>query len=131
MIRKNGKILTTVYRKAAFSGQYVKWNSICHDSRKVHLIKTLTLRDLRICSPSLLELELNFIKSVFLENDYPLEVIQSSIRDVQLQQKKEPVFGPEKCPVYLKLPCIGMASNWLRTAVHRLYIIDITIRELW
>ena len=27
VMRKNGKILTTVYRKATFSGQYVKWNS--------------------------------------------------------------------------------------------------------
>ena len=53
---KNGKILTTVYRKATFSGQYVKWNSFCNDSRKIHLVKNLTLRALRICSPSLLEL---------------------------------------------------------------------------
>ena len=52
------------------------------------VVKTLTLRALRICSAALLELEPDFIKSVFLENGYPLEVIQSSIRDVQLQQKK-------------------------------------------
>ena len=119
VMRKNGKILTTVYRKATFSGQYVKWNSFCHDSRKIHLVKTLTLRALRICSPSLLELELDFIKSVFLENGYPLEVIQSSIKAVQLQQKKDPVFGPEKCPVYLKLPYIGMAAKRFKIAVQR------------
>ena len=56
VIRKNGKILSTVYRKPTFSGQYVKLNSFCHDSRKIRLIKTLTPRALLICSPSLLEL---------------------------------------------------------------------------
>jgi len=66
-----------------------------------------------------LELKLDFVKSVFLENGYPLEVIQSSIRALQLRQKKETVFGPEKCPVYLKLSCIGSASKWFRTAVQR------------
>ena len=58
-------------------------------------MKTLTLRTLLIYSPSLHELELEFIKSVFMENGYTLEVIQSSIRAVKLQQKKEPVFRPE------------------------------------
>ena len=63
------------------------------------------------------ELELDFIKSVYLENGYHLEVIKSSIRAVQLQEKKKSVFRPEKCPVYLKLPCIGMASKQFSTAV--------------
>ena len=68
VIRKNGKILPTVFSKPTFSGQYVKWNCFCHESRKIPLIKTLTLRALRICSPSFWELELYFIKAVFLEN---------------------------------------------------------------
>ena len=66
-----------------------------------------------------MELKLDFIKSVLLENGYPFEVIQSSKRAVQLQQKKEPVFGPEKYPVYLKLPYIGKASKRFRIAVQR------------
>ena len=116
--RKNGKILSTVFRKTTLSGQYLKRVSFCHHSRKIHLIKTLTLRALRICSPSLLEPELeDFIKSVFFENGYPLEVEQSSIRTILLKQKKVPVFGPEKCLVYLKLPYIISASKWFRTAV--------------
>ena len=31
----------------------------------------------------------------FLKKGYPLEVIQSNIRALQLQTKKEPVFGPK------------------------------------
>ena len=54
-----------------------------------------------------------------MENGYPLEVIQSSIRAVQLQQNKEPVFGPEKCSVYLKLPYIGSVSKWFRREVQK------------
>ena len=93
--------------------------------------QTLTLRALWICSPSFLELELDFIKSVFLENGYPLEVIQSSRRAVQLQQKKEPVFGPENCPIYVKLPYIGSASKCFRTVVQIAVQMNITMPKLW
>ena len=103
-MRKNGKFLITVFRKLTFSSQYVKWNSFCYDSCKIHLIKTLTLRALRIYRPSFLELELDFTKSVFLENGYPIEIVQSSITALKLKPKKELVFKSEKYPVYLKLP---------------------------
>ena len=85
----------------------MKWNSFCHDTNKIDLTKTLILRALRICSPSLLKLKLDFIKSVILVNGYPLEVTQLTIRAVQLQQQKELLLGAEKFPVYLKLPSIG------------------------
>ena len=29
------------------------------------------------------------------------------------------MFGPEKCPVYIKLPYISSAYNWFRTAVQK------------
>ena len=126
VVRKNGKNLTTVYRKPTLSGQYVQRNSFCHDSRKVHVTKILILRALRICSPSLLELKLDFIKSVFLENGYSLEVLQTSIRALQLQQQKEPVFGPEKCPVYVKLRSLAWFQNGSEQRCKELYIMDIT-----
>ena len=54
----------------------------------------------------LLDLELDFIKSVCLESGYPFEVtqltiraakvIQFAIRVVQLQKQKEPLFVAEK-----------------------------------
>ena len=75
------------------------------------------MRALRIYSSSFLELELGFIKSGFLGYGYPLEIIQSIITTVQLTPKKELMFGPEKSPVYLKLPYIGIASKRFRTAV--------------
>ena len=114
VMRKNNKILTTVFRKLTFFGQYLKWNLFCHDSRKIHLTKTLILQ---ICCKSLFEPELDFIKSVFSENGYSLEVIQSSITVIQLKQKKELVFGRDRCPVYLKLPYISSSSKWFRAAV--------------
>ena len=77
----------------------------------------------------MLDLELDCIKSVFLEGGYPFEVtqltiraakvIQFAMRVVQLKQQKETLFAAEKCSVYLKLPCIGSASKWFRTAVQR------------
>ena len=48
-----------------------------------------------------------------------LKGIKFSTRAIQLQEKKEPVFGPEKCPVNLKLPYISSASKWFRAAIQR------------
>ena len=98
VVRKNGKNLTTVYRKPTLSGQYVQRNSFCHDSRKVHVTKILILRALRICSPSLLELKLDFIKSVFLENRYPLEVIQTSIKGYTTTTKERTSVWTREVP---------------------------------
>ena len=99
----------TVFSKSTSSGQYVKYNSFCHDSRKIYLIKILKMRALQICSSSLLELKLDFFK--VLENGYLLEVIQS----VQLQQKRTSVWTRE-------VPSLPEATiHWqrFRTAVQR------------
>ena len=69
--------------------------------------RTSTDRALKISSKSSLQQELDTIKSLFLKNGYPESVINARISKKILQFQKHPIEGPQRCPVYLKLPWIG------------------------
>ena len=102
--------LTSVYRKPTFSGLYTRWSSFCPKQRKISLIKTLTHRALMICSKSKLDSEHEKLTKIFLENGYPEDVISVYIKEKIGNFSADENFGPQKCPVYLKLPWIGDSS---------------------
>ena len=92
------------------TGEYIRWNSFGPKTRKTNLVATLTHRALKICSKSSLQQELDTIKSLFLKNNYPESVINARISKKILQFQKYLIEGPQRCPVYLKLPWIGQTS---------------------
>ena len=63
-----------------------------------------------ICSKSILGAELDRIKELLIENGYPTDVLLSCINQKLANFPAGRAFGPEKFPVYLKLPCIGIVS---------------------
>ena len=106
-------LITSVYRKPTFSGLYTQWKSFCPDSRKISLIKTLTHRALKICSPCKLSGELQFLEQLFLKNGYPQHIIKLTMSRKLSSFQKDPIFGPKKCPVYLRLPWRGdVSKSW-------------------
>ena len=70
----------------------------------------LTHRALMIYSKSKLDSELEKLTKIFLENGYPEDVISVYIKDKIGNFSADVKFGPQKCPVYLKLPWIGDSS---------------------
>ena len=121
MEKSNTKFLTSVYRKPSFSGQYNRWDLFGPKSRKNNLIRTLVHRFLSICSPSKLPQKIDFMRSILCSNGYPENVINSRIKTKIEEFKLPPKKGPEKGPVYLKLPWIGNIStkfeNQCKTAI--------------
>ena len=105
------KFITSIYRKPTFTSLYLRWNSFSPRKRKTNLILTLTHRALAICSPERLPSELDKIKSILVTNGYPEHVIKSFMAMKMKQFHALPKFGPEKCPVYLRLPCLGSVST--------------------
>ena len=67
--------LTSVYRKPTFSGLYTRWYSFCLQQHIINLIKTLIHRALMIPSKCFLDDEIEFIRSTFSRNGYPLSVL--------------------------------------------------------
>ena len=123
--KTSSKFLTSIYRKPTFTGQYLHWNSFSPTKRKINLISTLTHRALSICSPERLQSELDQIKSILLANGYPENSINSSIAKKTKQFYALPTLGPEKCPVYLRLPWLGFVSirfeKQVKSAIQQCY----------
>ena len=120
LVEKDGTgFLTSVYRKPTFTGQYIRWNSCSPNTRKISLIKTLFHRALMICSKTKLGSELDKIKQLLIENGYPGNVLLSCINQKQANFAAEKTFGPEKCPVYLKLPWIGNVSSKFEIQINK------------
>ena len=63
-----------------------------------------------ICSKSKLDSELEKLTKIFLEKGYPEDVILVYIKEKIGNFSADIKFGPQKCPVYLKLPWIGNSS---------------------
>ena len=72
---------------------------------------TLTHQALAMCSPERLPSELDKIKSILLTNGYPERVFKLFMAMKMKQFHALPKFGPEKCPVYLRIPWLGSVST--------------------
>ena len=108
--RSDTKYVTSVYRKPTFTGQYLRWESFTPLKRKASLVSTLVHRALMICSKNKLKEEIRRIKEILLDNGYPESFVlkQMSKKIAQFSEPKQ--FGPDKCPVYLRVTYTGTAS---------------------
>ena len=95
---------TSVYRKPIFTGQYLRWESFSPTKQKTNFISTLVHRALMICTKSKLNEEIKHIKNILLDNGYPEPIIHCNISKKIAQFSMPKRFGPEKCPVYLRVP---------------------------
>ena len=77
--------------------------------RNINLVRSLTNRAIRICSPSLVGKELQSLRSIFLANGYPGQVLD---RLITLTPQARP-FGPIKCPLFVRIPWLGEATESL------------------
>ena len=73
-----------------------------------------------ICTKRRLNEEIERIKKLLLDNGYPKNITKKIAQFSTLKR-----FGPEKCPVYLRVPWIGKPSTNLekevKTAVESCY----------
>ena len=108
---------TSVYRKPTFTRQYLRWESSSPTKQKTNLISILVHRALIICTKSKLNEEIKHIKNILLDNGYSESIIDCNISKKIAQFSMPKRFGPEKCPLYLKVPWIGKASIGLEKNV--------------
>ena len=71
------------------------------------------------CLTSKLGSELDKIKQLPIENGYPEEVLLACLKEKVANFSSEKQFGPEKCPVYLKLPWIGNVSSKFEKQIYK------------
>ena len=75
MVQKDGTgFLISVYRKPAFTGQYMSWNSFSPKTRKIRLITIIGHGAATICSNTKLGSEREKIELI-IENGYQADVL--------------------------------------------------------
>ena len=116
--KSNNSVVTSVCRKPTFTGQCIVYNSYCSHQYKVNLVRNLVGRAKRLCSETKLNDELEFLRSIFLKNGYPHDLLNKILK--QESNNKDIFTGPRKCPIYLCLPWKGNASVSMSRAIKTL-----------
>ena len=109
-------LLRSIYRKPTFPGLYTRWDSFSPTSHKIGLIRSLTSRAHKICSPSMLDLEISKLKTIFANNGYPSMVVDRVIRQTLERRSGDSKGKAEKTTspsVTICLPWIGHSSTTL------------------
>ena len=105
------EFITSVYRKPTFTGNYINFLSHCSKKRKINLVKTLCQRAVSICSPATLDEEIDRITQILKGNGYPEDLVVKTIQFHRDKLTTPKMFGPQRCPVPIKLPFLGLTSS--------------------
>ena len=120
--RTNKIFVTDVYRKRTFSCTYLNWNSFTTSQYEINLIKCLLDRSWKICSNlNLFHQEIQRIKLILLENEYPTTILNTVINKY-LEKKFTylPNYNVKGKQVDLSLPYGGKKSEELKVKIKRL-----------
>ena len=126
--RISDRLIRSVYRKPTFTGQYTRWDSFAPTNQKIALIRSLTTRAMKICSPSTLNAEVSKLKEIFGDNGYPSYVVDRTIRktlearSAHLPAQVDEAETPSLRRVTLRLPWIGRVSNTHRGEIERVIV---------
>ena len=79
--RRNGKFVTSVYRKPTFSGVYTNYESFIPTHQKRELSHTLLHRSFSICCDfKTFHSEIDHLKTILIKTNFPLNFIDSCIK---------------------------------------------------
>jgi hypothetical protein len=88
--RHESELLTSVHVKSTNSGECINYNGICPERYKTGVIKCLLHRAFQISSNwEIFHLEINRIKQLLTNNNFPMSIIDDTVRKF-LQQKTAP-----------------------------------------
>ena len=108
--RTDDGIIMSMYRKLTFTGRYTPWDSFSATSYKINLVRSLTNRVLRICSPSVIDEELKTPRTILSKNGYPGYIL------AKLRVARDPPgrrIGARLCPLVLQVLWLGKRTDEL------------------
>ena len=80
--RCNNQFVSSVYIKETNHGDCLNYNSICPDRYKTGVIKTLLHRAFSVCSNwNLLHDEIDRVKQLLTNNNYPMKIIDKTVKE--------------------------------------------------
>ena len=79
LIRYNDKVKTNWYIKPTFSGRFLNYYSKHPRSQKIAMVYNLVARAINLCNEKFHDGNLDKIKSLFIQNDYPIWFIEKFV----------------------------------------------------
>jgi hypothetical protein len=91
-VKRDGhRYYTTLYHKKTFTGVYLNWTSLTARRYKIGLIRCLLSRIYAICSEQKdKDLEVEKLKHLLIQNEYPKEVVDKEVEKFLSKQNKSP-----------------------------------------
>ena len=122
---KNGKFVTSVYRKPTFSGVFTNYESFIPTYLKKGLLHTLLHRSFSIwCDFKTFHFEIDHLKTILMENNYPPNFIDLCIKSFlnKLYTPKVIVQNVPKKMFFVKLPFLGSTSFQIQKKLQKNYL---------
>jgi len=116
--RVGSEFETSVYRKKTDTSLMMNYNSNIPTKYKRNLVKSLTLRYLRICSNNeRFSHDINELKNRFLANGFPSSFVNKYMDETRkkFERVSENEIGRElnqRKKLFLKMPFLNQASEW-------------------
>ena len=133
MFCKNGKFVTSFYRKPTFSGVFTIYVSFNPTFQKRGLLHALFQRSFSICCDfKTFHFNLDHLKTIPIKNEYPLNFIDSCIKYFlnELCTPKFLISNVPKRNVLVKLPFLGILSFQIRKKLQKLFSVKLTSYNL-
>ena len=108
--RTGNELHRSIYRKKTFTGLYTRFDSFCPMNQKLSTLKSLVARAVKLCTPELLEQEMDKLRSIFMNNGFPIKIINKYIQQAMTPMTKDKQEGTPR-RVTFKLPYIGNVSR--------------------
>ena len=122
VMKDAGKFATTIYLKPTFTGLYKRWDSYCATGQKFALLRSLTQRAKKFCSPQHLGNEITKLKSIFSINGYPEPIVDRVMRHF-LESCPGPLAPAAESrkldKVYIRLPGLCPTSTGFKNRIFR------------
>ena len=127
--RKNGKFVTSVYRKPTFSGVFTNYESLIPTYQKTWLLHILLHTSFSICCDfKTFKFEIDHLKTILIKNNYPLVFIELCAKSF-LNKSYSPnvmVLNVLKRNIFVKLPFLGSTSFQTRKKRQKLFSSKLT-----
>ena len=104
---EENKFTTSIYKKPSNTDVLLNFHSCTPQSWKKNLIRQLFIRNKRLVSEELQNLETNRIKNLLLRNGYPINFINNEIEKLQKLEDKQQIPKQQ----YLTVPYIKKVSE--------------------
>ena len=116
---KNGKFVTSVYRKPIFSGVFTNYESFIPTYQKRGVHRSFSM----CCDFKTFHFEIDHLKTILIKNNYPLNFIDSCIKSFlnKLYTPKVMVPNVPKRNVFVKLPFLGSTLFQIRKKLQKLF----------